>query len=87
VDPLGEVIGQARLMLLRDLGRPRTTSELAERHRMSASTVSYHLLRLHRVGLLGRSREGSRVYYRRTPEAEGMLARHGLDPVRATVSP
>ncbi|MFE6195101.1 ArsR family transcriptional regulator [Streptomyces sp. NPDC057838] len=72
---LGKVIGEARLLLLSDLGSSRTTTELAERHRMSASTVSYHLLRLHRVGLLNRVREGSRVYYQRTPEADRLVAR------------
>ncbi|GAA3821264.1 hypothetical protein GCM10022403_063390 [Streptomyces coacervatus] len=72
---LGQVIGEARQLLLADLGDSRTTTELAERHHMSASTVSYHLLRLHRVGLLHRTREGSRVYYRRTPEADRLVAR------------
>jgi DNA-binding transcriptional ArsR family regulator len=77
VDPLGRVIGQARLLLLLDLGGSRTTTELAERHHMSASTVSYHLLRLHRVGLLDRTREGSKVYYQRTPAADRLVARQG----------
>jgi DNA-binding transcriptional ArsR family regulator len=75
--PLGGVIGQARLLLLSDLESPRTTTELAERHYMSASTVSYHLLRLHRGGLLNRMREGSKVYYQRTPEADRLVARSG----------
>jgi DNA-binding transcriptional ArsR family regulator len=74
-DPLGRVIGHARLLLLADLGSSRTTTELAERLHMSASTVSYHLLRLHRVGLLNRTREGSRVYYQRTSEADRLVAR------------
>ncbi|MET8243199.1 helix-turn-helix domain-containing protein [Streptomyces sp. NPDC005202] len=69
------MIGQARLVLLTDLGSPRTTTELAERQHMSASTVSYHLLRLHRVGLLNRMREGSRVYYQRTSEADRLVTR------------
>ncbi|MEU9155647.1 helix-turn-helix domain-containing protein [Streptomyces sp. NPDC048417] len=87
-NPLGRVIGQARLALLADLGRPRTTTELAGRLHMSASTVSYHLVRLHRVGLLNRTREGSRVYYRRTSEADRLVAsrgRHG--PSRAVPVP
>lgn len=77
MDPLGEVIGQSRLLLLADLGNPQTTTELAERHHMSASTVSYHLSRLHRVGLLNRVREGSKVYYQRTPEADRLVAHRG----------
>ncbi|WP_443059724.1 helix-turn-helix domain-containing protein [Streptomyces sp. NBC_00443] len=74
-DSLGQVIGQARLLLLADLGSSRTTTELAERHHMSASTVSYHLTRMYRVGLLNRTREGSRVYYQRTPEADRLVTR------------
>lgn len=42
---------------------------------MSASTVSYHLLRPHRVGLLNRKPRGQRVYYRRTSEADRLVAR------------
>lgn len=79
-NPLGRVIGHARLVLLADLGRPRTTTELAGRLHMSASTVSYHLVRLHRVGLLNRTREGSRVYYRRTSEADRLVASRGRHP-------
>ncbi|WP_328746906.1 helix-turn-helix domain-containing protein [Streptomyces sp. NBC_00285] len=75
-DPLGQVIGESRQLLLADLGSSRTTTELAQRLHMSASTVSYHLLRLHRVGLLSRTREGSRVYYQRSPEADRLIARH-----------
>lgn len=74
-DSLGKVIGQARLLLLADLGSSRTTTELAERHHMSASTVSYHLTRMYRVGLLNRTREGNRVYYQRTPEADRLVSR------------
>ncbi|MFK0153588.1 ArsR/SmtB family transcription factor [Streptomyces sp. NPDC090493] len=79
-NPLGRVIGHARLVLLADLGRPRTTTELAGRLHMSPSTVSYHLVRLHRVGLLNRTREGSRVYYRRTSEADRLVASRERHP-------
>ncbi|GHD98281.1 hypothetical protein GCM10010339_04830 [Streptomyces alanosinicus] len=71
------MIGQARFLLLSDLGSPCTTTELARRHHMSASTVSYHLLRLHRVGLLHRTREGSKVYYQRTEQADRLVECHG----------
>ncbi|MFB7495343.1 winged helix-turn-helix domain-containing protein [Streptomyces sp. NPDC056161] len=76
-DSLGQVIGQARFLLLSDLDRPRITIELAERHHMTASTVSYHLTRLHRVGLLNRIREGNRVYYQRTSEGDRLVVRQG----------
>ncbi|MEU0005776.1 MarR family transcriptional regulator [Streptomyces sp. NPDC006314] len=71
--PFAQVIGHSRLTLLDDLQLPRTTTELADRHFMSASTVSYHLTRLHRAGLLTRSRSAHRVYYRRTPQADLMF--------------
>ncbi|MFG2827508.1 ArsR/SmtB family transcription factor [Streptomyces sp. NPDC048434] len=71
--PFADVIGHSRLRLLTDLHLPRTTTELARRHFMSASTVSYHLSRLHRAGLLTRTRSAHRVHYRRTPQADQLL--------------
>ncbi|POX36330.1 hypothetical protein C3486_34190 [Streptomyces sp. Ru73] len=72
---LGDVLGHTRLMLLRSLDRPCTTTGLAALHHLSPSTVSYHLTRLHRAGLLIRVRDGNRVRYRRTEEADRLLAR------------
>jgi hypothetical protein len=86
-DSLGQVIGQARFLLLADLGRPRITTELAERHHLTASTVSYHLVRLHRVGLLNRTRQGHRVYYQRTPEGDRLVARGDSPHSNQTVLP
>ncbi|MGW7364901.1 ArsR/SmtB family transcription factor [Streptomyces sp. NPDC054841] len=71
--PLEAVIGHSRLALLNCLSEPRTTTDLAERHYMSPSTVSYHLSRLHRVGLVTRTREGNRVYYQRASKAQQLL--------------
>ncbi|MFD6230030.1 ArsR/SmtB family transcription factor [Streptomyces sp. NPDC060232] len=71
--PLAEVIGASRFVLLTALEAPRTTTELAERHHFSASTVSYHLAHLHRTGLVTRERAGKRVYYRRTAKAATLL--------------
>lgn len=65
-NPLAGVLGRSRMALLADLATPRTTTELADRHRMSPSTVSYHLTRLHRAGMVTRSRNGKHVHYRRT---------------------
>ncbi|MFI9236991.1 ArsR/SmtB family transcription factor [Streptomyces sp. NPDC053079] len=73
---LANVIGHSRLALLADLGAAaRTTTELAELHCLSASTVSYHLGQLHRSGLVSRARSGKRVYYRRTAKANLLLER------------
>ncbi|REK84613.1 transcriptional regulator [Streptomyces inhibens] len=71
--PWGNVIGHSRLGLLTLLDSPRTTTELAEQHHMSPSTVSYHLTRLHQAGLVTRTRAGNRVYYQRTTKAERLL--------------
>ncbi len=62
---LGEVLGHTRNALLLDLDVPRTTAELARRHHLAPSTVSYHLGRLHRAGMAVRTRTGNTVRYRR----------------------
>lgn len=67
---LSDVLGPSRLILLRSLREPRTTTQLAVRHHMSPSTVSYHLSRLHKAGWLIRTRSGNSVYYRCSEEAE-----------------
>ncbi|MFF0000858.1 helix-turn-helix domain-containing protein [Streptomyces avermitilis] len=71
--PHADVIGHSRLTLLTDLHTSRTTTELAQRHYMSPSTVSYHLSRLLRAGLLTRTRSAHRVYYHRTQQADLLL--------------
>jgi DNA-binding transcriptional ArsR family regulator len=71
--PLADVLGGTRYALLLSLSRPLTTGDLAARHHLDPSTVSYHLTRLHRAGLLARTRHGHRVYYRRTQHAERLI--------------
>ncbi|MBB5958569.1 DNA-binding transcriptional ArsR family regulator [Saccharothrix tamanrassetensis] len=63
---LGDVLGHTRAALLGDLDVPRTTTDLARRHHLSPSTVSYHLGRLSKAGLVDRERAGQRVRYRRS---------------------
>ncbi|MFE7311576.1 ArsR/SmtB family transcription factor [Streptomyces sp. NPDC057555] len=70
---LSEVIGPTRGALLADLDTPRTTTQLAALHHLSPSTVSYHLARLHRAGLVTRARMRNSVYYRRSHEPSGTL--------------
>jgi hypothetical protein len=72
--PLGATLGATRAALLADLHVPRTTTELAGRHHLTLSAVSYHLGILHRSGLAQRSRSGARVLYRRTPHADVLLS-------------
>ncbi|MGV9882056.1 ArsR/SmtB family transcription factor [Streptomyces sp. NPDC003006] len=79
---LGEVLGHTRLTLLASLRHPHTTTQLAARHHLSPSTVSYHLTRLYRAGLLVRTRAGGSVHYRRTADAERLLRRTRSTVVR-----
>ncbi|WP_433273781.1 helix-turn-helix domain-containing protein [Actinosynnema sp. CS-041913] len=62
---LGDVLGHTRTALLQDLDVPRTTAELARRHHLAPSTVSYHLGRLHRAGMVQRTRTANTVRYHR----------------------
>ncbi|GAA2075506.1 ArsR family transcriptional regulator [Streptomyces albiaxialis] len=71
---LGAVLGHTRYVLLLSLASPRTTTRLAAEHHLTPATVSYHLRRLHAAGLLSRARDGAEVHYRRTDEAERLLA-------------
>ncbi|WP_147264636.1 helix-turn-helix domain-containing protein [Streptomyces sp. NBRC 110611] len=72
---LGNVIGHSRSLVLTGLDVPRTTTQLAARHHLSPSTVSYHLSRLLRAGLVTRVRDGNRVYYQRTTDADRLCGR------------
>lgn len=67
---LARLLGPTRADLLTALAGPATTAALAERHYLSAGTVSYHLGVLHRSGLVSRVRSGREVLYRRTPRGE-----------------
>lgn len=72
---LGEVLGHTRLLLLASLQQPHTTTQLAARHHLSPSTVSYHLARLYRAGLVVRTRDGGSVRYQRTAGVDQLLRR------------
>lgn len=69
-----ELLGATRARILADLQTPRTTTELSERHYLTAGTVSYHLKILHRAGLVARARNGYRVLYQQTENATSLLA-------------
>ncbi|GIJ30146.1 transcriptional regulator [Micromonospora qiuiae] len=74
--PAGEqagILGARRAALLTDLGTPLTTTELAMRHGISPATVSYHLGRLRRAGLVVSRRHGHEVRYERTRSAADVL--------------
>ena len=68
------VLGERRAALLTDLEVPRSTSELAARHRLSPATVSYHLNRLRAAGLVTSRQAGHSVLYVPTERATALLA-------------
>jgi hypothetical protein len=67
-------LGPTRQALLADLDVPRTTTQLAARHHLSASTVSYHLALLHRTGLVTRTRTRNSVYYHQSSSSPAPAA-------------
>lgn len=69
----GDLLAGRWADLLSDLDVARSTSELAVRHGISASTASYHVRRLHGAGLVTRRRAGHRVLYQRTARAADTL--------------
>jgi DNA-binding transcriptional ArsR family regulator len=75
-DPLDALLGTSRAMLLRDLARPRTTSELASRHGLAGGTVSEHLSILARALLVRAERHGRRVYYGQTRLGASLVEAH-----------
>jgi DNA-binding transcriptional ArsR family regulator len=75
-DPLDPLLGASRAMLLRDLDRWRTTSELAGRHGLAVGTVSEHLSILARALLVRAERHGRRVYYTQTALGSSLVEAH-----------
>ncbi|WBB69459.1 DUF5937 family protein [Micromonospora sp. WMMD812] len=74
---LARVLGRTRAALLHELAVPTSTTELAERCRLTAGTVSAHLGALRDAGLVGTHRTGRFVLYARTTAAEALLAATG----------
>jgi hypothetical protein len=70
---LADLLGDTRAVLLTELGEHQSTTELSSRLPWSAPTVSYHLQVLLRAGLVGRTRRGNKVVYRRTPLGDSLL--------------
>ena len=63
---LSGVVGPTRARLLTDLVEPASTTSLAERYEMAASTISRHLILLQTAGLARAHRDGHQVLYQRT---------------------
>lgn len=74
------LLGGRRTALLVDLVCARSTTELAIRHGIRASTVSHHLGVLRGAGLVVRQRIGREVLYERTPRGTALVEALDLEP-------
>ena len=72
-DPLGAALGPGRASVLKAVVVPRTTTEIARQTGTSPGTVSEHLSRLKRAGLVEPHRRGRAVFYRLSYEGESLL--------------
>lgn len=72
-DRLSLLVGQARARVLRELGTPATTAEVATRLGCTAGGASQVLGRLRDTGLIDRTRLGRRVYYELTPDGRALI--------------
>ncbi|MFH8365507.1 DUF5937 family protein [Streptomyces sp. NPDC018031] len=66
-DALIRLLGASRAAILSGLTEPASTTALAQRHGLAASSVSEHLSVLRGAGLLTARRQGRQVLYERTP--------------------
>jgi DNA-binding transcriptional ArsR family regulator len=73
-EALARVLGRSRAVLLAELDRPRSTSDLAAALRLSAPAISQQLSALRAAALVGSARHGREVLYLRTELAERLLA-------------
>ncbi|WP_344879745.1 winged helix-turn-helix domain-containing protein [Allokutzneria multivorans] len=73
-DALDRLIGDNRATILRELGEPATSSELAAQLGLSLGTVGGHLAVLRDAELITGDRVGRRVVYRRTAKGELLTA-------------
>lgn len=79
---LTQLLGRRRSAILTELAEPATTSALARRLGISASTASGHLKTLQRGGLLTAHRTGHQVHYQRTELGHTLAAAGQPAPVR-----
>jgi DNA-binding transcriptional ArsR family regulator len=73
-DALEALIGQRRAQILRELDRPASTLQLAQRMRVSAGGISDHLQVLRQAGLVTGRREGRQVIYTRTAKGNTLTS-------------
>lgn len=70
---LARLLGHHRAAILCGLNEPATTTQLAQRHGLAASSVSAHLSVLRDAGLLAAHRDGRHVRYQRTALAATLI--------------
>lgn len=70
---LERLLGRSRALLLVSLDEPVSTTALAARFQRSASGVSAHLAALRDAGLVGSTRYGHEVRYRRTELGDALV--------------
>ncbi|HZC73166.1 MAG TPA: DUF5937 family protein [Jatrophihabitans sp.] len=73
-DALAALLGRTRAAILRNVGLPKSTSDLARELAQSMPAVSAHLAVLRRTGLVTSWRAGRRVLYQRTALAASIIA-------------
>jgi hypothetical protein len=71
-DGLARLLGATRAAVLADLAAPRSTTEVAERLKVSPAGASHHLTALRDAGLVTGRREGRSVLYVRTPLGDAL---------------
>ncbi|MFF9407134.1 DUF5937 family protein [Streptomyces anandii] len=76
-DALVRLLGRGRAAVLAALDEPASTSALAHRLGLAASSVSAHLTVLREAGLLTSRRYGHQVLYERTPLGMALVAPGG----------
>lgn len=74
---LSALVGATRAMVLRMVGDGHTTSELAQRARISPATASHHATVLRQAGLVVTHREANRMVHRLTPLGLSLLGQRG----------
>lgn len=71
---LERLLGRTRALVLAAIEHPLSTTAIARRHSLSASSVSSHLAALRDAGLAASTRRGHEVLYRRTPLGDRLLS-------------
>ncbi|NGO81778.1 winged helix-turn-helix transcriptional regulator [Streptomyces sp. YC504] len=71
--PVTQLIGPTRALVLDALEQPRSTGQLAQRLRLTASTASRHATVLREAGLVASVRRGNCVLHRRTALGDALM--------------